>query len=118
MASTATTPSPQSAQEQIDICTAHANPTWRQAALAALTHLASRRSRLISFDVLEELEKSGVTTHDLRAIGGVMQEGRDLGLISSVGLVRRNDKHTRGATTLWASNLRQPVRATSGASEV
>ncbi len=34
-----------------------------------------------------------------------MQEARDLGLISSVALVRRNDKHSRGATTLWESRL-------------
>jgi len=54
---------------------------------------------------LEEVEKSGVTTHDLRAVGAVMQEARDLGLVESGGLVRRNDKHTRGATTLWESRL-------------
>jgi hypothetical protein len=105
MASATTTPSPQTTQSHIDTCTSNANPTWRAAALAAITRLASRCERLTSFDVLEEVEKSGAKTHDLRAVGGIMQEARDLGLIESIGLVRRNDKHSRGATTLWHSRL-------------
>lgn len=105
MASTITTPSLQTTQSHIDAASSHANPTWKEAALAATIRLASRQARFTSYDVLEEVEKSGTRTHDLRAVGAVMQEARDLGLIRSVGLVRRNDKHSRGATTLWESRL-------------
>jgi len=67
--------------------------------------LARQRRQFTSFDVLEELARSEVKTNDLRAIGGVMQEARDLGIIESIGLVRRNDRHSRGATTLWQSKI-------------
>jgi hypothetical protein len=103
----------QTTQSHIDAASAHANPTWKEAALAATVRLAGRQDRFISHDVLEELEKSDISTHDLRAIGGVMQEARDLGLIRAIGLVRRNDKYTRGATTLWESNLRRQSQQTS-----
>ena len=99
MASTKTT------RSHIDICSAHANPTWKAAALAATMRLARQRARFTSFDVLEELAKSNVRTHDLRAVGGVMAEARDLGIIESIGLIRRNDRHSRGATTLWQSKV-------------
>jgi hypothetical protein len=95
----------QTKQQHIDTCSAHANPTWKSAALAATMRLARQRSQFTSYDVLQELATASVKTHDLRAIGGVMQEARDLGLIESTGLVRRNDKHSRGATTLWKSRL-------------
>ena len=119
MATTTTTPSQQSPQEHIDACSAHANPTWKAAALASVTRLASRQQTFTSHDVLQELAKSPeVMTHDLRAIGGVLQEARNLGVIVSGGLVRRNDRHSRGATTLWQSNLHSPsVQTTTSAPE-
>jgi hypothetical protein len=92
-------------QSHIDTCSAHANPTWKAAALAATMRLARQRRQFTSYDVLQELANSNVKTHDLRAIGAVMQEARDLEIIESVGLVRRNDRHSRGATTLWQSKL-------------
>jgi hypothetical protein len=95
----------QTTQQHIQTCSAHANPTWKSAALAATMRLARQRRQFTSFDVLEELKHSDVKTHDLRAIGGVMAEARDLGIIESKGLVRRNDRHSRGATTLWKSRL-------------
>jgi len=113
MASTIPVPPQQTTQAHVDSGSANANPTWREAALIAAARLARQRERFTSCDVLEELAKPDVKTHDLRAIGGVMQEVRDLGLITSVGLIRRNDKHSRGATTLWESKLyRQSVQTT------
>jgi hypothetical protein len=96
----------QSMQSHIDDCSAHANQSWKAEALAATMRVANRQKQFTSNDVLMELAKSNVTTHDLRAVGGVMQEARDLGVIASCGLIRRNDKHSRGATTLWESRLR------------
>lgn len=108
MASTKTT------QEHIHTCSNHANPTWKAAALAAAMRLARQRKQFTSFDVLRELETSSeAKTHDLRAIGGVMQEARELGIIESVGLVRRNDRHSRGATTLWESKIVAQPRETT-----
>jgi len=101
----------QTSQSHIEACSAHANPTWKSAALAATMRLARQRRQFTSADVLRELEMSSdARTHDLRAIGGVLQEARNLGIIESVGLVRRNDRHSRGATTLWQSKVvvRQP----------
>lgn len=102
MASATITPSPQTTQSHSDTCSAHANPTWREAVLAATVRLAARQESFTSGDVLLELEKSDITTHDLRAMGGVLQEARDLGLITAVGFVRRNDRYTRAVTTLWS----------------
>ena len=91
--------------EHISQGTKHADPKWRKAALAVVKRLARKQETLTTADVLQELEKSEVKTHDLRAIGGVMMECKKTGLIESAGLVRRNDKHTRAATTLWRSKI-------------
>ena len=105
-------------QSHINTCSAHANPTWKAAALAATMRLARQRARFTSYDVLQELADSNVKTHDLRAIGGVMQEARDLDIIESAGLVRRNDRHSRGATTLWQSKVvAQPSETTVAESQ-
>ena len=114
MASTnISTPSPQTTQAHIDAGSATANPTWREAALTATMRLASRQETFTSGDVLQELAKCDIKTHDLRAMGAVMIEARNLGLIRSAALVRRNDGHTRGVTTLWRSRLcpTQPAQA-------
>jgi hypothetical protein len=86
-------------------CSGPTNATWKAAALNAIMRVASRLAQFTSHDVLEELKWSNVKTHDLRAIGAVMQQARDLRLISSIGLVRRNDRHSRNATTLWQSRV-------------
>lgn len=80
------------------------NPSWKAAALQAVMRVARRQERFTSGDVLEELAKSNVRTADLRAIGAVIRQVRDLGFISSRGPVRRNDR-TRNFTTLWESRL-------------
>lgn len=87
----------------------HANPKWLEAALKVVKKLAKKRETLTTADVLTELEKSEVKTHDLRAVGPVMVLAKKLGWIESGSLVRRNDAHTRGATTLWKSLLYKPA---------
>jgi hypothetical protein len=98
--------------EHIEAGKRHANREWKKAALAVVKHLAKKNFNFTSADVLAALAKADVRTHDLRAIGGVMVEARDCGFIESTGLVRRNDKHSRGATTLWKGR-----RATTNESE-
>jgi hypothetical protein len=90
---------------QINTSAAHADPAWRKAALAIVKRLARKRETLTSADVLERLDNSEVKTRDLRAVGCVMVEARNLGIISNAGLVRRSNKHSRGVTTLWRSLL-------------
>lgn len=115
MASTCTAPTPQTTQSHIESASVQVNPAWKAAALIVTARLASRQQRFTSYDVLEELAKSDVKTHDLRAIGTVMLEAKNLGLITSVGLVRGSNKRTRGATTLWESRLYQSTTPTASA---
>jgi len=82
-----------------------ADPKWRRAALSAVRRLARKRERFTSADVLIELQNSKSSTHDLRALGGVMSAARDEGVIENVGLVRRSDRYSRSATTLWQSRI-------------
>jgi hypothetical protein len=103
-------PSPQTLQSHINTGTANANPTWRDAALAATMRLARRREQFTAYEVQQELAKSNLKTHDLRAMGGILLEAKELGIITSAGLVRRNDAHTRGASTLWQSRLCQTTQ--------
>ncbi len=83
----------------------HADPAWRKVALATVKRLARKRETFTSFDVLERLDKSEAKTSDLRAVGSVMIQARNLGIIANAGLVRRSNRHSRGATTLWRSLL-------------
>jgi hypothetical protein len=90
--------------EKIKSCSENANPKWMKAAHLALRRVALKSEFLITPNVLNDLQKHSKTkTHDLRAIGIVMLEAHKLGIIENAGLIRRNDKHNRGATTLWRS---------------
>lgn len=88
----------------------NASPKWQKAALAVVRKLAKKRAQLTSYDVLVELEKWQVKTRDLRAVGGVMIDARDQGYIQAAGLVRCNDRFSRGARVLWQSLLFQASR--------
>lgn len=90
----------------------HANVKWKDAAVEAVRSLAAERQSLTSADVLNELSKLNVETHDLRAMGAVMTEARKLGYIENAGFVRRNDSHNRGTTVRWSSLLVNPTSNT------
>jgi hypothetical protein len=91
-----------SKNSQIETIVAAAHQTWRRSALATVKRLAKKRETLTSADVLKALAKSNAQTQDLRALGSVMTQARDLGFIESGGLVRRRDGHNRGARSLTA----------------
>jgi len=103
---------------QVKAAREHANPKWYKAALLAVKKLAKRRETFTTADVLAELKKTDVKTHDLRAIGPVMVDAKKSGWIESDGLVRRNDSHTRGATTLWRSKIRPAPKAIAPSQQV
>ena len=96
--------------DAIDRSARHASPKWCQLALAVVRRIARRQEEFTSADVLQALQKySDVSTHDLRAVGPIMVQARDAGYIKGIGLVRRNDQHSRGCTVLWRSLiLRRP----------
>jgi len=92
------------------------DPDWRKAALATVKRLARKYETFTAAAVLEQLAKSKTAEtyqHDRRDLGAVMVQARNLGIISNAGLVRRNDKYSRGATTLWRSLLFPAARQSS-----
>jgi hypothetical protein len=91
------------AQEHIQSAKAGANPKWIKFALTVVKRIARCRSEFTSADVLERMDHSTIKTGDLRAIGPVMLQASKLGYIRSAGLVRRDNRYTRGATVLWKS---------------
>ena len=64
---------------------AHADDDWLEAAWRALVSVASRQETLTTDDVWNELRAQGaaVSTHELRAIGPVMNRGRREGVIEA-----------------------------------
>ena len=106
------------ASPHLNRVSANANPRWKKLALAVVKRLARHQKHFTTGTVLQKLARYPRTkTHDLRAIGPIMVEARDLGIIKSCGLVRRNDSHTRGATVLWKScRYKHPVVPDNSAS--
>lgn len=92
-------------QRQMELVWEHAQEDWKDAALSILRALALRQRILTSLDVLNELERQGYETHELRAIGPVMAHGAKEGWIEHKQFIRRNDNHNRGSTVEWRSLL-------------
>jgi hypothetical protein len=90
--------------EQIDKAKAHANPAWRDTAIAIIQQLAIHQDLLTAFDVRRELEDKPEQTTDLRAIGSVLLAARRLKYIEKIGYERRSDQNN--VTALWRSCLR------------
>lgn len=87
----------------------HADPKWKRLALLTVRRVALKHETFTAADVEERLCTYKLKTHDLRAMGGVMIEARKAGIVESAGLTRRNDRHTRAATTVWRSLIyKQP----------
>jgi hypothetical protein len=87
--------------------TENANPRWIRLASTIIKRTARTTAEFTSYDVVQKLKKYRIKTHDLRAIGSLFVQAKKDGLIESAGLVRRNDKHTRAATTVWRSLCRK-----------
>lgn len=90
-------------QQQMAISFEHADTLWKLAAARIVFELASRNDYLTSLNVVEELERQGYETHDLRAVGPVMNKAAKEGTIKHHAFIRRNDKHNRGTTVQWKS---------------
>lgn len=72
-------------QESIDTAAEHADPAWLAAAREEVQRLAGMRVLFTTDDVWAALAERGVTTHEPRALGSVMQAARRAKLIVPVG---------------------------------
>lgn len=61
---------------------ANANEAWKKHAIRVLNGIAYRSIELTSNDVEKAMEGSGLSTHDKRAMGGVMRYGEKMGWIA------------------------------------
>jgi hypothetical protein len=95
------TPQTDNPQSYIAAGSANAKPSWNKAVWSAVVNLARQRGTFTTADVHRDLEAAEVKTKDRRAIGNIMTEARNQGIIESEGFVRRNDKYTRAVTVLW-----------------
>jgi hypothetical protein len=67
--------------QQIDNAEAHADPVWRDAAIAAVQKVAIRQDLFTAADIRQELDNEPVTTHDQRAVGAALLTARRLVLL-------------------------------------
>lgn len=87
-----------------------ADSTWTQAAIAAAEKMVQTRSTFTTDDIWEELEGSGLTTHERRAMGAIMLKLRRRGLVRHTDRTRKSSRpvnHYR-PLTVWESTLLVP----------
>lgn len=60
----------------------NANAEWKRVALECVKTVATHESIFTADEVIEELSKFAVSTHDLRALGPVMRRAQKLGWIT------------------------------------
>ncbi len=75
----------QARQDGIDRADANADEHWKLAAERIINHLAHCHVPFTSDDVVERLERIGVTTHNWAALGPVFQRASRSGLIRKTG---------------------------------
>lgn len=84
-ASVSRTVDPDTKEQAIKRATNHANPEWKSAALDAIVEIASKQVCFTSDDVLGALDRLDVTTHDTRALGGILTAAARLKWIRKSG---------------------------------
>jgi hypothetical protein len=87
--------SPQeAADEAIERVDQHADPDWKEAALAAVRSVAERAAEFTADDVWEELVTNwpDAQTHDPRALGPVIRRAVKAGWIEHTGEFRRSKR--------------------------
>lgn len=94
-------------QEAMVAVYTNADPDWKAVAKETILRLARQNEVFTSLEVVTALEAEQVKTHDLRAIGPLLVMAAKAGTITHESFIRRNDKHNRGTTVLWRSNVFQ-----------
>ena len=91
--------------EAIDKVDSGTDPMWRGTARGVLLHLAKTRPELTTDDLWE----AGVPqTRENRALGAIMQWGRNIGIITPTDSVQASRLHERNhgrRITVWRSNI-------------
>lgn len=89
-------------QLAIDEAEANADFTWKLEAEATLMRLIKQDHDFTSEDVLRILEEKGVTTHEKRALGGLMQRLSKQGYIRFIRYTKATRDSRHGAPiALW-----------------
>lgn len=71
----------------------HADHEWKRAAAGVIHRYARGGLTFTSDDIMFELERMPVTTHDPRALGPVMKQAKRCGLIVQVGWQKSVRRH-------------------------
>ena len=98
--------------EAINRADEHANKDWVRAALQAGETLAYRFERLTTDDIWFEMEDShpDLSTHEPRAMGGVMRQLKSRGTIRPSTLYVKSERLSRHGAPIrvWMSRITKP----------
>lgn len=85
---------------------ANADEIWKAAARDAIHYVARRQYELTSEDVLDAIEID-ITTHDARALGGLMRTAQAQGLITPTMSFRKATRASRHSAPIrvWRSEV-------------
>lgn len=81
------------ADEAVSRGLASANTEWKNTALFIFKHLSHSRDEFTTDEVMLELERYGLSTHDARALGGVTRKALSNGWMTEVGMTKSRRRH-------------------------
>ena len=90
--------------DSIDVAEQHADTEWRTTAEAILFRYAAGARPFTTDDLWAELERTGVTTHEPRALGAIVRRASTVGTIVPIGYrpSTRSECHGR-PVRVWVS---------------
>ena len=71
--------------QAIDQADDHADPDWKDHARRVLAELAATGQRFTTDELWRRLDAAGIVTHERRALGGIVRQAVNAGLIAPVG---------------------------------
>ncbi|MEM1224570.1 MAG: hypothetical protein AAGJ40_02675 [Planctomycetota bacterium] len=93
-------------QPAIDRAEANADESWKSAAMECIAIAASTMEDFTADDILELLSNRPEKTHNLAALGPVMQKAKRIGWIANTGRMRQTrlaQRHRK--LTVWQSRV-------------
>lgn len=92
--------------EGIEASYRNANTVWKAAAAARIAYLAKRVSRFTSDDVIEFLDRRGITTGNNSALGAIFRSAQRMGMITNTGSFKesRRPQQHNAPVRVWRSN--------------
>jgi hypothetical protein len=94
-------------QRGMELVYRHADSVWKRRASEVILRVASRQHELTSDDIIIPLEREGVVTGDLRALGMIMQCAARMGILQSAERwipCRRKQRH-KAPVQVWQSKI-------------